>query len=176
MKADIKRRWVERLRSGKDKQGKHRLLSDDGSKCCLALLCDLHAEETGGEWSERRSYFGNTKVLPKQVCEWAGLSDGNPYVKVEGQPYRLNVVNDIRGKSFAEIADLIEASLSGNHGEAVIFHKGEWVLISFSCPMESLPPQGEGFVVSRTFQFNVKDGRMYSGDLPVHHEVKETQR
>lgn len=41
MKAEIKRKWLEALRSGKYKQGQKRLRGLDNRYCCLGVLCDV---------------------------------------------------------------------------------------------------------------------------------------
>ncbi|NBQ68164.1 MAG: hypothetical protein EBU46_04735, partial [Nitrosomonadaceae bacterium] len=50
MKAEIKQRWLNALRSGKYKQGEGSLrqLDNEGKPqyCCLGVLCDLHRIST----------------------------------------------------------------------------------------------------------------------------------
>ena len=113
MNADVKVRWVERLRSGGDGQGRGRLRRDNAF-CCLGVLCDIYAQETGTKWVENyddgdMSFLGAGGDLPDAVCEWAGLDESDPYVTLDDRCY-LSVANDT-GYTFAEIADLIEEGL-----------------------------------------------------------------
>lgn len=105
MKEEIKKLWVEALRSGKYQQGTGCLRS--GAKfCCLGVLCDLHLQETDGEWALSHIYHGETALLPPLVCDWAGLQGIDP--KLDGR--FLSAFNDA-GSTFPEIADLIEKHL-----------------------------------------------------------------
>ena len=114
MNQDIKRRWVEALRSGQYKQGRHRLCNagvPDNSFCCLGVLTDLYAKDHGEEWKRSRdlNYFtlnGEAGTLSPSVVEWAGLDDCCPRTEFES----LAILND-RGMPFTEIADLIEQHL-----------------------------------------------------------------
>lgn len=114
MNKEIKDRWVAALRSGKYLQGRSALLSGN-RYCCLGILCNLHAQETGNEWCAGdpgglHSYLEETGVLPSEVAQWAKLQDYNPTVKQYGERRRLSSVND-SGTSFSAIADLIESQL-----------------------------------------------------------------
>ncbi len=107
MNQDIKQRWVAALRSGEYLQGRN-ALRQDGAFCCLGVLCDLHAKETGNAWTGLENhYFGASGALPPEVRDWAGLSRGNPEM---GKGKSLAGIND-SGVSFSHIADLIEAQL-----------------------------------------------------------------
>lgn len=74
----IRNKWVADLRSGNYKQGCGAL--KDGDKyCCLGVLCDIHAKETGNEWEgsddecESDLYMGNHGVPPTPVRKWSGI-------------------------------------------------------------------------------------------------------
>ncbi len=115
MKPEIKARWVAALRSGEYKQGQKMLKNLDGSFCCLGVLCELHAKETGTEWelgdSGNPCYLEHTALVPQEVKEWAGLdycAGGN--VQIGLQRDYLPAQNDI-GKTFEQIADAIEGQL-----------------------------------------------------------------
>ena len=115
MKKDIKTKWVKALRSGKYKQAAGKL-KDDNGYCCLGVLCQLHAKETKlGKWitTDNEYYPINYVVgksvgdveLPTAVMKWAGLS--RPYgISVKGS--KLTNINDNEGKTFKELADIIE--------------------------------------------------------------------
>lgn len=116
MKPEIKKMWVEALRSGEYRQGRFFLNGRQGF-CCYGVLCDLHAKTNGGKWEEDpdfitpRLYLGSDALPPEAVFEWAGLDDmSNTEIISDGEEWRLTYFND-GGASFAEIADAIEAQL-----------------------------------------------------------------
>lgn len=101
MNAEIKKKWVAALRSGKYRQG-WRFLHFRDAFCCLGVLCDLAAKEGVCEVNNPNgitSYDGVCVILPDSVCGWAELPHTNPFGLAE--------MND-KGKSFSEIADYIE--------------------------------------------------------------------
>lgn len=118
MSPEIKKEWVEELRSGRHRQIKGVLETKLG-KCCLGVLCHL-AEKHGAV--ERRApneqhacafYDNASQVLPHSVAVWAGLGSVNPTVpQTAGQrPVFLTSLNDGQGLTFQQIADLIEEKL-----------------------------------------------------------------
>jgi hypothetical protein len=112
MKAEIKEQWIAALRSGEYRQGMA-ALKRDGRFCCLGVLCDLHAKETGGRWAgsmdgyegEER-YQGCWGDLPSGVAEWAELPASDP--TINGGEDSLSRLNDT-GHSFTELAEVIES-------------------------------------------------------------------
>ena len=118
MNTEIQEQWVAALRSGDYQQGKGTLRSADDEFCCLGVLCDLavkagveinvHAPD---EYEIGNSYhYGNSEsYLPVAVLEWAGIDSNDPIIgptrSYQGQT--AATYND-GGKTFAEIADLIE--------------------------------------------------------------------
>lgn len=101
MNPELKAKWIAALRSGDYKQGRGVLRSPDESFCCLGVLCDISGM---GQWIRRSYYADGTDgyaCLPAAVSRVAALSIS------EG---RLAKMND-HGKSFADIADYIEANL-----------------------------------------------------------------
>lgn len=127
MNQEVKRKWVEALRSGKYEQGVFNLKSKIKSKtqyCCLGVLCDIYLKEHNKRWSKKfknfadKKSFGikdnydgdfgyNTSHLPNNVMEWAGLDSHDP--KVSGK--HLTVWNDEGVKDFEDIANMIEKEL-----------------------------------------------------------------
>ena len=91
--------------------------TNDGSFCCLGVLCDLYGKDTGEEWIEGGcdedddcydwEMAGGTALLPSDVVIWAGLVNENPIVYDHG----LADWNDTHGASFEVIAEMIEKSL-----------------------------------------------------------------
>lgn len=128
-KLEIRRAWVEALRSGKFKQGKSSLCrkSDVGidEYCCLGVLCEL-AEHQGITKSGRTGVLSNKKYyglgnrrdwnyLPPEVIKWAGLCTQNGTFHGNSTDFdetNLTRLND-SGVSFEEIASTIESEPAG---------------------------------------------------------------
>jgi hypothetical protein len=110
MNKRIKARWVKALRSGRYKQGRNMLRTDDGKFCCLGVLCDLHSKSTGTAWGTDGRYFGNSATLPLPVMEWAGL-DLAPELTIGGSTLFASEHNDEGSWRFSTIAKAIEAQL-----------------------------------------------------------------
>lgn len=91
-------KWIDALRSGDYKQGKRKLKNVDQYGqyfCCLGVLKEL--EPSCGS-------FANESL---EKTPFRGLSEGG-YIKIEdGDSINLADLNDT-GKTFAEIADVIE--------------------------------------------------------------------
>lgn len=111
---EVRKEWIRRLRSGEYEQGKG-YLCFYGKYCCLGVLCEIAAEQKVVYRCETNefeavSFSGEheeTRVANKEVVEWAGLRSAN------GMPKNKNgrclaEMNDLLGKSFTEIADLLE--------------------------------------------------------------------
>lgn len=120
MKPEIKQRWVNALRSGEYSQGRYQLRNSENHFCCLGVLCDLYLKEQNKEWvkgEEQFSYLapsvdGNSgEVLTNDVIEWAGLKFHNPELTIGNEQTVISDLNDSLGKTFEEIAQLIEAQL-----------------------------------------------------------------
>ena len=114
MNPEIKAQWVAALRSGEYKQGRGQLRNTDDEYCCLGVLCDLAVKAGVTEWVfslESTSYgcgaYEATVVPPPEVRKW----DEHPGLSYRFSGKSLIVQNDFAGKSFLEIADLIEAEL-----------------------------------------------------------------
>lgn len=112
MNAQIKARWIEALRSGNYQQGKGHLRTGD-AYCCLGVLCDLHARETGQRWvmvirarDGMPSYLGARNHLPAAVMAWADLKSGDPTIRSKC----LSDHNDLP-INFDEIATMIDEAL-----------------------------------------------------------------
>lgn len=111
--------WVEALRSGKYQQTKSMLYDGDGF-CCLGVACDISKL---GDWEladesdvdvGAHNYVCEMDVdavgLPDDVRDWLGLKNSSGQHLINGgKDYEtLPNINDHEGKSFSEIADLIE--------------------------------------------------------------------
>jgi len=124
MNQEVKKAWIEALRSGEYKQTTGRLRRGD-SYCCLGVLCDLYIKNNpdyvwagGGDYryfascrddaeTGAMSMFLAFNFLHGEVVKWAGLSSENPHYDDDGT---LSDLND-SGSSFEEIADVIEKHL-----------------------------------------------------------------
>lgn len=102
MKKSIAMKWVKALRSGKYKQARLRLGDAKNGYCCLGVLCKVTGKKHRAQDAE----------VPPPVREAAGMkTDNGRYLF--GEP-SLMAHNDgtnfdgSNGKSFAEIADIIE--------------------------------------------------------------------
>lgn len=91
MDKELKRKWVEALRSGKYEQG-HGALRKDDKFCCLGVLCDV-VDPNG--WSEDCYWRGEYALPPSHVLGNLTASD-------------LVYLNDEKNLSFEQIADYIE--------------------------------------------------------------------
>jgi len=126
MDKDIKTQWVGALRSGEYTQGIGHLKSKGGrepSHCCLGVLCELYDKAMGDdawEYGARLSggdvlyaHKGEKNYPSGEVMDWARLWDvvpdgGDNTVSIGHD--NLASLND-GGKSFEEIANIIESSL-----------------------------------------------------------------
>lgn len=105
MRAELKKEWLEALRSGKYKQGESRLRTKEGGYCCLGVLCDV----AGLKWEYSEDWDG-----------WVAREGDarNPYLlggfdlesELPPEPRQLWSMND-SGVSFDEIADWIEENV-----------------------------------------------------------------
>ena len=105
MTPEMKQQWVEALRSGRYAQAKKNLrirTSEGDSYCCLGVLCEVVAPN---DWRADDSHdisFGGDKTINYVVHE-VGLDSRHLDVLVH--------MNDIEGKTLAEIADYIEREI-----------------------------------------------------------------
>ena len=134
MNEEIKRRWVEALRSGEYQQTTE-TLHDVHGYCCLGVLCDL---VDPSQWitstvPDEYIYNGESAELPSSVSDQVGLDNRDPELTVRcrycdgtgtveyqipcincaGDGIRsltLSSIND-DGYTFQQIADAIEAQL-----------------------------------------------------------------
>ncbi len=107
------KQWVAALRSGEYEQGYHRLRDRNNKYCVLGVPCELYHIATGqltGKLNGQGDYvYGDrTAELPLMVCEWLGLESCNGYYDASS----VSIDND-KGMSFPDLADLIESEPSG---------------------------------------------------------------
>ena len=123
MKTDIKKIWVEALRSGKYKQGYTLLRDSKNNFCCLGVLCNLHAQahpEIAAKQKDPNSYLKENGILPRAVMKWAGLPNNcGAQVEINGITDYLTAHNDgvvfygddMKSSTFKQIAKAIEKQL-----------------------------------------------------------------
>lgn len=116
MKTEIKKKWIEALRSGEYKQGRRMLKDNQGKFCCLGVLCDIYAKEKKVDWDSPTTFFASDAELPEKVAMWAGLGKRDPELKdSKGREKSATSWNDSTSKSqhlgFQGIANAIERTL-----------------------------------------------------------------
>ena len=105
MNAEIKARWIAALRSGKYQQG-HGYLRIKDRFCCLGVLCDV-VEPSKWKQVYGVDYFRHdfySAGFPSVVFL-------NRIELAQGSTKELVQMNDHQDKTFAEIANHIEANL-----------------------------------------------------------------
>lgn len=106
--------WVEALRSGKFRQATERLRKRNGAMCCLGVLSSLAACEW--TWSEvEKAYMADEHEdhdASKRARNFVGLATSSGEYEEDDNTLSLASENDA-GKSFAEIADIIESEPAG---------------------------------------------------------------
>lgn len=103
MNKEIKKLWVEALRSKKYKQGTGflcEITQKENLYCCLGVLCEIAPKEisqpaivsTFGR--NAKAYNGESCVLPHSIRDWAELDNRAPYIKVdEGQCDEISFID-----------------------------------------------------------------------------------
>lgn len=129
MNKAVGRKWVKALRSGEYEQTTGRLSrtnqhTDSASFCCLGVLCELALEEgvitksldpDAASYTYGDSDDGDDMFPTVKVAAWSGMADwvvedpdADP--DFDEPEIGLATLNDDRGLSFTEIADLIEST------------------------------------------------------------------
>lgn len=137
MNPERKAEWIAALRSGKYTQLRRALHKPNEGHCCLAVLCDLvdpkgwqqfngdlyfvmreepYIEEDEYGEPEPSGEYTSEDALPEKLREKLGISASAERHLIEmndGQAECKGAITQmaIEGKSFAEIADWIEANL-----------------------------------------------------------------
>lgn len=108
-KQEVRKLWVEALRSGEYKQGKGMLKSEDNEFCCLGVLTDICVKRGITDENSLQRYYPVDSVMRS-----VGLAEqaGKFYTNTRIEPSFLSVLND-DGVSFSEIADIIESNPRG---------------------------------------------------------------
>lgn len=113
MNQDIKKLWVDALRSGKYQQAEGALRISDGY-CCLGVLCEVLKIPKQTQQGSNVYQYGRLKattMLPIEACNLSRLGpQRNPLIKYLEVHTGLSYVND-KHVSFNDIANLIEEQL-----------------------------------------------------------------
>jgi hypothetical protein len=125
-----RRKWIEALRSGKFKQCKQVLRKQNGSHisfCCLGVATEISGLCTvdGNFYLDETEALSYSALLPPCVQDWLNITtiEGR-YIDKDGSANFLTVNND-SGKSFDEIADIIESNPKGLWREEVAATEAE---------------------------------------------------
>ena len=115
MNAEVKKKWVDALRSGKYRQGRMRLrvVDPNGDKfCCLGVRCDM-VDPSGWRDEPKEDFVdGEATLIRFHGMEMAAPSR-SLIAKIGGLTRDWLVYaskNDIEDKTFEEIADFVEAN------------------------------------------------------------------
>lgn len=117
MRTSVKAAWVGRLLNMTEEQHGKGLLKDGELYCPLGVLCQVYSEVTGTPWvdtgvdGDGYKILGNNKILPGEVKVWAGLRSTTVFLDVLGGRCHIPELNDQRGYTFKQFADLIAAQL-----------------------------------------------------------------
>ncbi len=116
MEKTLKKKWLKALRSGEYEQGTGALHKvEENTYCCLGVLCEIAGLEKNDDYVEEAVYSfkgeDEQSVLPPTFRAKLNISSS--------QQDKLTEMNDgdifadpvVKGSSFLEIADYIEANL-----------------------------------------------------------------
>ena len=124
---EMRKQWIEALRSGDYKQGRE-YLCKDGNYCCLGVACDLFAEIKEPQLNGTVAFDGATTALPFALVELLGLKSPTGIfaetitVMKDGHPRKfgeLTTLNDIGRQTFEEIANVLESGVAWRESEKV---------------------------------------------------------
>lgn len=124
---EVKRLFLDALRSGKYPQGRTRLRNHEDCYCCLGVLTDLAVKAGIVKWAQSDYGWGvdvtlpngtsfiNTSDLHDKVIQWAGLQYetgvGGNIVFGASKEDNLMHCNDELLLTFEQIADIVEEQL-----------------------------------------------------------------
>lgn len=116
MNNDIKKLWVDSLKSGKYKQCK-RYLKHGDCFCVFGVLLDILKDRYNGKWINDFYHYTINNInyktkfnIPFDILSDIGLHDTHIFLNSEDY-VNISVLNDILGLTFDNISDLIENQL-----------------------------------------------------------------
>lgn len=110
---ELRKKWVDALRSGKYKQGTGCLRNTSNHFCCLGVLCDIYGEGLWISAGKNDQYFFDlyneqtAEILPNYILNAVGISSNDQEA--------LMAMND-SGDSFESIAKVLEAPSTQRRG------------------------------------------------------------
>lgn len=112
MKAELKQRWLNALRSGNYQQGSG-YLNRQERYCCLGVLCDVYSYKKVQATLSFCSYNGRPTNLDSIMLHEVGLTEANHrrLIRMNDGYYSNNSDDEITPQSFEVIADWIEANV-----------------------------------------------------------------
>lgn len=105
--------FTDALRSGEFSQTKG-VLQDSRGYCCLGVACVVYEKVTGGDLN--RGIYGKllAGTLPRVVEEFYGFNtDVGQHWNKYGEVCTLSTLNDVRGFTFDQIADVVDSNPEG---------------------------------------------------------------
>lgn len=112
MDKELKKKWIDALRSGKYRQGTGRLIRtgiSENEYCCLGVLCSVMGmEEEGDVFRDKTTHLGYETALA-ELAEQLGLEKKVSLkgVQTDLQDKLINM-NDSLGWNFEKIANYLE--------------------------------------------------------------------
>ena len=109
MNIDVKRRWIEALRSGQYRQGAGYLRATDGTWCCLGVLCAVvgyavpAADRNALTLAIDDAAYAHGYTVVETLFEGSGATTGDFM--------RLNDSTTAQHQTFEQIASYIDACL-----------------------------------------------------------------
>lgn len=119
MKPEVKKQWVDALKSGEYLQTTGCLLEQksdgDCAFCAVGVLVDMYVRSHNAEWQfDEEDGFGYMNgyymTMPPEVLEWAGISFDECHL-IEWGDGSVVHLNDNEQESFEAIAGFIEENL-----------------------------------------------------------------
>jgi hypothetical protein len=114
----LRKQWIKALRSGEYTQTKNCLKNDRGF-CALGVLCDIVSKRDNVSWKEvssgTGSYYefeGEDLILPRKLMKEVGLR--------LTEDDAVSELNDAEGKTFSEIADIIEQDKLSEYWDSMV--------------------------------------------------------
>jgi hypothetical protein len=99
-------KWANALRSGKFKQGKHKLEDEYGNLCCLGVGCKIFTPRNLQKVKYETSRLAGVDPIEQQHApQWLKTIDLDLFRKSN---YHFTDLNDSLNYTFNEIADIIE--------------------------------------------------------------------
>jgi len=100
MNLELKKQWVEALRSGNYQQGQYQLRSKDNCFCCLGVLCDIIDDK---RWMQEERTVFNVDDGCAPSLHWVYIADGK---SAEMPPHDVCFNAEVSLDAFRELAQM----------------------------------------------------------------------